>query len=87
MSSQSAQIEAGKVILPDGALVTRANASCSFPLAEHDDQVDSTSQFRVGSPPADSTTLTAQSSQARRIPFEGELVGSQRGGNDSLLPR
>lgn len=47
MSSQSATIEAGKVFLPesDSWLVDYERELFVFPLSEHDDQVDSTSQF------------------------------------------
>ncbi|MCX4025064.1 phage terminase large subunit [Endozoicomonas sp. SM1973] len=47
MSSQSATIEAGKVFLPESGcwLVDYEREIFVFPLSEHDDQVDSTSQF------------------------------------------
>ncbi|EGG93506.1 phage uncharacterized protein [gamma proteobacterium IMCC1989] len=47
MSAQSAKVEAGLVFLPDSAawLPDYERELFMFPLAEHDDQVDSTSQF------------------------------------------
>ena len=47
MSAQSAKFEAGKVFIPDSApwLPDFEKELFTFPLAEHDDQVDSTSQF------------------------------------------
>ncbi|WP_232507675.1 phage terminase large subunit [Candidatus Williamhamiltonella defendens] len=47
MSAQSAQFEAGKVFIPDSAawLLDFEKELFRFPLAEHDDQIDSTSQF------------------------------------------
>ncbi|BGI52071.1 MAG: phage terminase large subunit [Candidatus Hamiltonella defensa (Ceratovacuna japonica)] len=47
MSAQSAQFEAGKVFIPDSAawLLDFEKELFTFPLAEHDDQIDSTSQF------------------------------------------
>lgn len=47
MSAQSAKFEAGKVIIPESApwLPDYERELFTFPLAEHDDQVDSTSQF------------------------------------------
>ncbi len=47
MSAQSAKFEAGKVFIPESApwLPDFEKELFTFPLAEHDDQVDSTSQF------------------------------------------
>ncbi len=47
MSAQSAKFEAGKVYMPESApwLPDYEKELFTFPLAEHDDQVDSTSQF------------------------------------------
>lgn len=47
MSAQSSKFEAGKVYVPESApwLPDYEKELFTFPLAEHDDQVDSTSQF------------------------------------------
>ena len=47
LASVSPLFEAGKIFLPTEAdwLVNYENELFSFPFAEHDDQVDSTSQF------------------------------------------